>query len=770
MGGANRRRLLLGVVTVVVLATTAAAQPANYGLTSYEHFTLQYTTFEGKTVQVTEGDSYIPRYYFPWLSYLVTLWQIKIPGSRPQREVWVGAFVNPYIHEHFMGFFHPAGMPPGWRVDFLEQEFDVLFKTPPDLRDQRIAIPQVYGPTFYTADQVRRVLELYPTFLETQQITLVDTANGGSLSMAANDDGACRKRLGFESDGTPSGVKFLVRYLPEQGVYGPSFFLWLPAWQVRFGYLLKGFEEAVEWYRNEQLSRPGSFLSRRTPAASKIHPAARDCMFAVGVGASLSTVVLPNGQYDISSNYRSDVLGYFTALHGDHMQIYHLGWYPETPEAPLLAPDCCRSITPGHAALIAEASGLNRRVRSVGYTWPGVMHPGSAHYAPGLVRLDKDGSLSTFTNNAWPGVSYRHLCWYVPATTAVYTSLLAGGMLGPLGFAGAYLDSLSAAPTCYGLYQHAHPFGRNEQQVGLERLVSDLRANTPPRLGLPPLLLNETPTDCMATDGSALDVNTWDEDYYNLFRMTYSGEEWPCYGVVFGWDTVFNRPSGFEYARELANCLAGGARPVVLWPEMHGLMPTDPAADPEFAEFRALLSSYVQNFEGFWKDILFGRHYDPLDPADVLNTIIVPSVPLGGSNDPVTDRWRLPGYRPRETGAGCYPSPLRGNASAAVMAGLFEPSSKPGRRCLVLFRWTDPAMARRLQLPPSHPLYNRDEQVTLRLSAQNLKTRTGALVRLFDLDSRQWVTLGRLPSLWTEKTAPTRVDFPRYGVKVVVVD
>ena len=37
-----------------------------------------------------------------------------------------------------------------------------------------------------------------------------------------------------------------------------------------------------------------------------------------------------------------------------------------------------------------------------------------------------------------------------------------------LGFHGAYLDALSAAPFCYGFHRHAHPVGVNEQLVGIK--------------------------------------------------------------------------------------------------------------------------------------------------------------------------------------------------------------------------------------------------------------------------------------------------------------
>jgi hypothetical protein len=768
------RIAFLGSVVLVLAigsggAAILGAQPSNFGLSSYEHFTLQYTTFEGKTVQVTEKDAYIPGYQFPYGPFLVTLWQIKIPDTAPVREVWVGAFVHLAIHEYFMGFFHPTGMQPGWRVDFLEQRFDVAFKVEPDPRNLRMAYPRVYGPTFFTADRPVRRLDLYPTFLQTQLIALEDTAQGGSLCLSTNDDLARRKWLGFEMDGTTSGIRFMARWIPEQGLYDPLFILWLPTWQVRFGYLLSGFEEAVDWYRKEQLARPTSFLSSRTPASSTIHPAIRDSMFAVGVGASYSTVVLPSGQYDVSPQYRSDLLDYFVKLHGGDMLLYHLGWSLETPSTPQVIPDAYQDITPGHAALLREARATHQRVRSVGYTLPGIMHPGSTYYDVNLVRLEKDGSQAIYQTGAWPGVDYRYLCYFPERTTSIYTTVYARTMFNRLGFHGAYLDALSAAPSCYGFHQHAHPVGVNEQLVGINRMIASIRSNATIRNDGKPILFNETPTDCMTTDATALDINTWDPAYWNIHRMTYTGEEWPCIGVVFGWDETLQKPSGLEYTRELANVLAGGVRPLILWPELHGMMPTDPASDPEFAEFRALLTSYVKNYDSFWREIIFGRQFEPLDPDDLMSPVITPVAPLLSSGDPVTDMWRLPGYRPRESGKGCYPSPLRSRSSASVFAGLSEPAGQTGRRCLVLFRWTDPEMAKRLQLPSTHPLHDTNVRATIQASPRNLKARLGAVIRLYDVASKQWAVLGRLANEANTRVT-LNVDFTAPGVKVLVID
>jgi hypothetical protein len=762
-------RLACTLVLTMSITAAVSAQPSNYGLSSYEYFKLQYTNFEGKHVKVEETDSYIPKYYFAWFDYLVTLWQIKIPGTNPEREVWVGAFGNPRDHVHFMGYFHPQGMPPGWRVDFLEQEFHVAFKSEPDLKDQRIGFPEVYGPTFYTADKKKKKLGLYPTFLQTQQVTIEDTKNGGCICITSNDDRGMRKMLGFETNGRADGVKFLVRYLPEQGLLEPNPIIWLPNWQIHFGYLLNGFEDAVDWYRAEQLKRPGSFLSQRYPGSQTMHPAVRECKFAVGVGATYSTIVLPNGQFDVSPKYRSNILNYFAKLHGDGMQLYHLGWNEEAPLAPLLMPDTYKTITPGHAALIKEADLLNKRIRSVGYSLPDLIHPGSPDYNANLVRLEKNGTQSTFTSPNWPGIAYRWLCYYPKATSDIYTNIYAKSMLGSLGFAGAYLDALSAQPLCYNFHGHQHPYGENEQLLGINRMVEGIRKTAPPRFGMPPMLFNETPTDSLPTDGSAIDTNTWDKDYWNIFRMMYDGQEYAYYAVVFGWDPSKNRPSGLEYTRELANALAGGARPIILWPEIEGLMPADPTVDFDFVEFRALLEAYIRDWDVFWKDIILGRQFEPLNPNDILSSIITPPTPLGKNDDPVTTKWRLPGYEPKKDG-GCKPSRLRGSPSASVMTGLAEPKGLSGRRAVILYRWTDPRMARYRNWPTTSPLWQKTVKVTLRLSAQNTKSKPGALIRLYDPVTKRYTNLGRLPLKRTDKTGPINVEFQRYGVKMVVID
>ena len=54
-------------------------------------------------------------------------------------------------------------------------------------------------------------------------------------------------------------------------------------------------------------------------------------------------------------------------------------------------------------------------------------------------------------------------------------------------------------------------------------------------------------------------------------------------------------------------------------------------------------------------------------------------------------------------------------------------------------------------------------------SARNLKTRLGALIRLYDVASKQWVVLCRRANKQNTKVT-LNVDFPARGVKVLVVD
>jgi len=800
----------------------APSYDGNYRLDSYEHFILTLIDPLGASVQLEETDAYTVKDttygYYPG-----KLWKIKVPGTSPEREVWVKAYTN-YAKDRFlMSYCHPDGIAPGWRVESLEQQFHIGFKTPidPFTAKEKFAIPIVYGPTFYSPLDVvvnhgGVVSGYYPTFLQTQQLSLLhdpgDLESGDCMSMITDDDRGNRKVLGVKIEGLPPVIKFFARYIPEQGTTEPNPDGWTLPYRVHFGFFSGGLDEAINWYRDEQLSRWGSFLRSRMPACLTMHPHIRACKFVVGVGTSYGPDILPWGQPDMSQQYRQDMLNYFSFVHGDNMLLYHLGWWQESPynpppntpgHDPILAliqtfippafylpqvyPSMFGTIAPGHAALIAEARARN--ARSVGYTLPVVQSPFLDSYDPDAARLDEDGAVVDF-NAGRPEGAHAALCWYQRKTTDVFTSLYVNSVFGQLGFAGAYLDALSPQPLCYGFQPHHHPLGRNEQLLGIDRLLCQIRSHYVWRRQLPPMLINETPSDCLMTDGSALDYNATNPDYYNLFAMTYGGEEFPKFGVVFGLNPFTYGPDGYEYLLQLSSALASGARPLILWPEYHlppvveeaipslkGLgFPTsplavDPVKEPWFPVFLNLLNSYSANWDGFWRDIMLGRRLQPLDPTEiVVDSIINPPPPPPYPADPVTSRWRLPGWRPCLTGPGCHLKRLSDHPHPTVFHGLFEPKDQPGRRCLVMVRWSDPSLAEKLKLPSTHPVCKPLERVRLRLSAKNTRARPGGRMRLFNVRTRRWKELGNLPYNPEEKTQPFEVELEGACAKVVVIE
>jgi hypothetical protein len=187
--------------------------------------------------------------------------------------------------------------------------------------------------------------------------------------------------------------------------------------------------------------------------------------------------------------------------------------------------------------------------------------------------------------------------------------------------------------------------------------------------------------------------------------------------------------------------------------------------------FLNLLNSYSANWDSFWRDIMNGRRLQPLDPTEVVTeSIINPPPPPPYPVDPVTTRWRLPGWRPRLKGPGCHPKRLCDKPHPTVFHGLFEPHGQPGRRCLVMVRWADPDVARKLELPPSHPAWKPHERVKLRLSAKRTRARPGGLIRLLNLGTRKWKNLGNLPLNPEEKTKSLEVELEGRCAKVVVID
>lgn len=747
-------------------ASTSGAQ--GFALRSHESFVVQFTDPNGQAVQVTENDAKRPMYRVGVPPYTLSVWEIVIPGSVGSQEVWVGAWRDPATESHKMGVFHPAGyVPIGWRVDYIDQLFDIRVTTPTSLDKLRFAAPIVYGPTLFPADRAARRSTIYPTFLQTQQVTLEDTVTGEALTMISDDDFARRKELGFETDGTTTGIRFRARYYPQQGVINPLQALWVAPYHVRLRAIPNGgLKAAFDWYRAQQAGRPTSFLASRTPTATKTHPLLPGRKFVIGVGATLSTIQTPAGRYDISRRYRKSVLDFFAALHGPYFEFYHLDPSRHPASGPLVYPDVSTTILPGSAALIQEGASVDPTIWHTAYTLPIHMHPLSVGYDSSAAKLDRQGAIKTgmLPNN--PAV-YHELCWYAPQSQSVYTSLYVNDLFGRLGFDGVYFDAVSAAPVCHAHFGHRHPFQQNEQQIGIDNVLTAVRDQTQRRFGFRPYLSNETPTDSMHTDASAMDIDTFDPRKFNLFGGTYSGREWPVTSAVFSWDAVKNEPSDAGYTRGLANALAAGVLPLVLWPEHTGKMPLNPAG-PELAVFIGLLTEYAGSFDRHWAPFVKGRRLAPLDPTKIISgELITPPQPFLPMRDPISRRWRIPGHRKHPRG-GSYPSVLEGRASPAVLHGVHEPDGQPGVRAVLMVRWAHPKFADEWGLGAGHPL-RRDRVVTMvDLSPRALYTTPGARVELLDLRTGERETLGRLAEGPNEDTR-FEIVFERVGAKALIV-
>ena len=258
------RIAFLGSVVLILAigsggAAILGAQPSNFGLSSYEHFALQYTTFEGKTVQVTEKDAYIPGYQFPYGPFLVTLWQIKIPGDRA-RARGLGGGVRESVHSRV---FHGVFSPPracnrAGGSTFWNSVFEPWRSRRNRNRETSVwPTPRVYGPTFFTADKPVRRFDLYPTFLQDaadrarrhgpgRQPVPLHQRRPGPAQMAGLRDG--RHVLGDPVHGSLGPGAGAVRspvHPVASNLAGP---VRLPA--------ETDLEEAVNWYRKEQLARP----------------------------------------------------------------------------------------------------------------------------------------------------------------------------------------------------------------------------------------------------------------------------------------------------------------------------------------------------------------------------------------------------------------------------------------------------------------------------------------------------------------------------------
>lgn len=757
--------LVLGCT--MVLAPDARADGCNFSIADATKFTMSFTDDTGATVTITEADANGPRGRCWCFGHRA--WLYKVDLGTTGRDVWVKLYGTRSGSLNGVMYFFPQGIPTGWRTNWIQRHFTVGQETPAAATDLRVIFPKVFGPTFRSAAVAQQGMELYPTFLQTQQVTLENTATGDCLTMITEDDRARRKEMGFATDGA-GGVEFMFRWIPEQDFpTDPNPYGWWSPYYARFAAVEGGFGEAIDYYRREQLFRPGSFLRSRLPVASKAHPKLREAKYVMAIGTSLGPVVLPNGQFDLSPAYRAALLNTFGTIHGNGMLFYHLGWFAETPGVGATYPDAYGTILPGHAALLAESAALDKDFASVGYTLPGVVSVGSTNFSPDVVVLDADGQEDTIV---LPGNSsvYRRLSFWPEDSTDLlapqYVDLVRNK-----GFAGAYMDAITAAPISYTFASQNHPRRFNEQQLGIERLVSTIKTDLQNNDNIRPILVNETPTDSLPLDGSALDTYTFDPSLRNVFRMTYTGLEWYYFSLVWAIDdrTGLFGPSIYTFL--LGNALASGARPLVLWPEFAGVIPTDPLTDPAYLPFISLLASYSANYDSFWRQIIEGRTYDQLSPFDVVAGTVTLPTPAPSVQDLLADKHRLPGWKPRNGLPGCTPPYLAGGTCCPIFHGVFQPSDNPNRRCVVLCRWTDPQIATARNAPANHWMHKQNESVSLKLCRRNVKCSGGnGNVSLYCPDTQTYQPLGTLSNDPDVKTTFTVTFNGGCGTKVICID
>jgi hypothetical protein len=331
------------------------------------------------------------------------------------------------------------------------------------------------------------------------------------------------------------------------------------------------------------------------------------------------------------------------------------------------------------------------------------------------------------------------------------------------GFDGVYLDALSPAPSSYAYHQHSHPSAGNEQWLGIDKLLTDIRGIAT-SLSLPkPILFHETPTDCLQTDASGIDFNAVVFEQASITKMTYSGKEVPGVCAVFAWDPNTNLPDAPGFVQQLAHCMVSGVRPLILWPEIDSggtrLMPTNPQNDSNFDDFVTLLKDYCDNWDTVWGPIMCGRQLLPLDPSSFITSVIVP-IDADANNDPIT-RWKIPGLEPIKDSIGSQPNVLTKIPVPAILGCPFVPDGG-GKPRINLLRWTDPKMAAQRNAPPSSPLRKLVEDVTVYLSARNLAgARGGDIIRL-EMPGQGSIVVGRIP-LNPNQRIPINVQFSSIG-------
>lgn len=665
-------------IAVAFLLAAAAPLGADFELASPKLFELRYASSAQQEIRVGPEHATAFDLIPNPAGGVIGWWRIPVLGR--EAHVYLALVpVDAFTSRWGVAVLHPGGLPAEWWLDRVEQHFSLRQTVAGAAADDRIRMAVVYGPTAIDPEDPRFpvVIRPYPNFLQTQQVTLVNSRDGLAASVIVEDADGHRKCMGFRGGPGPGVRTIVVGHTPEN--LGQALtFIPRSAVLLRTG-IAGGLEGAIRWYRNVQQDLSGSFLNRRR--ARGVHRFLEESKLIVFVGAGKTRK--PAGhRYDVTDAYIQDLLRTFGDMHGEGLMFYVGGWENDLDTRRRIRPDMYDGILPGYQRLVNAAHAAGHR--AIPYFLPDAVSQRSRYFDTSVIRLDRSGLpvLSVYEEEPVGWLSY-----YSAGPGRILTPLLVDTMMQRFGFDGAYLDALSATHFCY---RSTNPADENEQLSGIRTWLNDVRGRLEV-LSREGLFANETPTEVFSTDVSGLDVPETNQDGLNLFRRTYSGREWPSVHMI-----LEKHP--LKFALSLARGLVNGVRPMISWPEDDEAIPNPARNSARFRPFFEMLGRYCGGYDGGFRTVIDGAL------KAELRSFRTTMVPL------------LVHY----PAAWTEPVP-------AVLHGVFAPDADSIERVILLARWTAPdeAMLLDLGLESTHPLRNVSERVEMDLSRRALDLAEG---------------------------------------------
>jgi len=688
-------------LALVALLGAAAPLGADYELASQDLFVLRYASHGQQATCVGPAQATA----FDLLPNpdggVIGRWRVPVLGREAHVLIsWqtVGAGTSRWG----LAVLHPGGLPQDWWLERVEQRFPLRQTVAGAAVADVFRMALVYGPTAYSLEdgRDRQVSGLYPNFLQTQQVTVVNPNDGLAASVIVEDAEGHRKCMGFTADTGSELRTIVVSHIPENLGQAATF---IPRYAVllRTG-IADGLDGAIRWYRSVQRDLPGSFLNQRR--ARGVHGFLEQSKLIVFVGAEKTQ--RPTGhRFDVTDAYTQDLLRTFGSIHGDGLIFYAIGWENDLGLRRNLWPDMFDSILPGYQRLVTAARAEGHRV--IPYFLPDALAQRSPRFDPSVLRLHRSGE-AVITTMAGEPVGW--MSYYSAGPSRILTPLVVDTMVQRFGFDGAYLDALTASKSCH---RPTNPADENEQLTGIRAWLTEMRGRLA-ALRREALFANETPTEVFTTDMSGLDLPGSRRSGQNLFRRTYTGREWPGTHIVLARHPVV-------YALSFARGLTHGARPMIAWPEHDGLMPNPAASSPRYRRFFDMLRHYCHGYEDGFRSVIDGLLHAEL--ASFRSTEVPP----------------LEFYPTAWT----EPVP-------AVLHGVFAPDPEASARVILLARWTAPdeALLADLNLGPAHPLRNVSERVEMELSRRALDLEEGRELEVLLVDPAAGTTrrIGTLPA------------------------